>query len=104
MKFSGAQRRMAPYREYLHLGDAQAFEAATTKAIETGSGLHTTCRIRLKTGEDRATVSACPQASFRPPCSLALPALNTAFETARTRAGASEKHPPQMIYVVLRLA
>ena len=41
------------FREYLHPGDAQAFEAATTKAIETGSGLHTTCRIRLKTGEER---------------------------------------------------
>jgi len=41
------------FREYLHPGDAQAFEAATIKAVETGSGLHTTCRIRLKTGEER---------------------------------------------------
>src|SRR5262249_35137779 len=41
------------FREYLHPGDVRAFEAATTKAVETGSGLHTTCRIRLKTGEER---------------------------------------------------
>src|SRR5262245_20882620 len=48
-----------------------------------------------------ATVAACPQASFRPACSQALPALTSAFEVARLRAGASEKHPPQLVYVML---
>lgn len=37
----------------------------------------------------------------RPACSLALPALNTPFEVAWMRAGASEKHPPQVIYFML---
>jgi PAS domain S-box-containing protein len=40
------------FREYLHSDDVRAFEAATNRA-ETGGGLHTTCRIRLKTGEER---------------------------------------------------
>ncbi len=40
-------------REYLHCDDVRAFEAATNQAMETGGGLHTTCRIRLKTGEER---------------------------------------------------
>ena len=41
------------FREYLHCDDVRAFEAATNQAMETGGGLHTTCRIRLKTGEER---------------------------------------------------
>ena len=48
-----------------------------------------------------ATVAACPQASFRPACSQALPALTSLFEVARLRLGASEKHPPQIVYVML---
>jgi hypothetical protein len=48
-----------------------------------------------------ATVAACPQTGFRPACSLALPALTSLFEVARLRAGASEKHPPQIIYAML---
>jgi PAS domain S-box-containing protein len=40
-------------REYLHCDDARALEVATSKGMETGGGLHTTCRIRLKTGEER---------------------------------------------------
>ena len=36
-----------------------------------------------------------------PSCSLALPALNSLFDVARLRAGASEKHPPQVIYFML---
>ncbi len=43
----------------------------------------------------------CPRADFQPACSLALPSLNSLFEIARLRAGASEKHPPQIIYVML---
>jgi hypothetical protein len=46
-------------------------------------------------------VAACPKANFQPACSLALPALGNLFEVARMRAGASEKHPPQVIYTML---
>jgi len=48
-----------------------------------------------------ASVAACPQASFRPACAQALPALTSLFEVARLRLGASEKHPPQIVYVML---
>ena len=48
-----------------------------------------------------AAVAACPKSAYQPACSLALPALNSAFDVARMRAGASEKHPPQIIYVML---
>jgi hypothetical protein len=49
---------------------------------------------------DGATAT-CPQASYRPACALALPALGSLFEVALLRTGASEKHPPQIIYVML---
>jgi CDP-diglyceride synthetase len=48
-----------------------------------------------------AVVAACPKSAYQPACSFALPALNSVFEVARMRAGASEKHPPQIIYVML---
>jgi hypothetical protein len=48
-----------------------------------------------------AVVAACPQASYRPQCSLVLPALGSMFDVALLRAGASEKHPPQIIYLML---
>ena len=46
-------------------------------------------------------MTSCPRADFQPACSLALPALNSLFEVAKLRAGASEKHPPQIIYFML---
>jgi hypothetical protein len=48
-----------------------------------------------------AAVAACPQANFRPARAQALPALNSLFEIARVRVGASEKHPPQIVYGML---
>ena len=54
-----------------------------------------------KSGLWNTAIAACPNADFRPACSLALPALNTLFDVARLRAGASEKHPPQVIYFML---
>lgn len=49
----------------------------------------------------KVAVAACPQSAFQPSCSLSLPALSSAFEVARLRFGAAEKHPPQIIYVML---
>jgi len=46
-------------------------------------------------------VAACPEASFRPACGQALPALSTLFEVAGLRVGASEKHPPEIVYAML---
>lgn len=57
--------------------------------------------IDLKNNAWDAAVAACPQASFRPACAQALPALASLFEVARLRVGASEKHPPQIVYIML---
>jgi len=57
--------------------------------------------IELKKTLWDAVAAACPQNNYKPACSLTLPALNNLFEVARLRAGASEKHPPQVIYAML---
>jgi PAS domain S-box-containing protein len=49
----GPLSREVFFREYLHPDDARAFEAATSSAIKTDGHLHTTCRIRSKSGEER---------------------------------------------------
>lgn len=54
-----------------------------------------------KTDLWNAAVATCPKTSFQPACSLGWPALNSLFEVARLRAGASEKHPPQINYFML---
>ena len=57
--------------------------------------------VDLKYKVWNATVAVCPQANFRPVCSQALPPLTNLFEVARLRLGASERHPPQIVYVML---
>jgi hypothetical protein len=57
--------------------------------------------VHLKNNLWNAAVAACPRSAYQPACSLALPALNSVFEVGRVRAGASEKHPPQIIYAML---
>jgi hypothetical protein len=57
--------------------------------------------VHFKSDLWNAVVAACPKSAYQPACSLAMPALNSVFEVARLRAGASEKHPPQIIYVML---
>jgi hypothetical protein len=57
--------------------------------------------IELKKTLWDAAAAACPQNNYKPACSLTLPALSNLFEVARLRAGASEKHPPQVIYAML---
>lgn len=48
-----------------------------------------------------AAVWGCPQSNFRPACAQAFPTLANLFEVARLRLGAAEKHPPQVVYVML---
>jgi len=57
--------------------------------------------LELKNQLWDAAVAACPQPNYRPACALSFPALNSLFEVARLRAGAAEKHPPQIIYFML---
>lgn len=44
---------------------------------------------------------ACDRQQTTTACSLLLPAINAIAETARLRSGANERHPPQVIYVML---
>ena len=55
----------------------------------------------FKTEVWNATVALCPQTNFHPACPLVVSALGNAFDVARLRAGAAEKHPPQIVYVML---
>jgi hypothetical protein len=55
--------------------------------------------LELKADFWDAAIAACPRASFQPACSLVLTALSNVFEVAQLRAGAAEKHPPQIIYL-----
>ena len=55
----------------------------------------------LKTEVWKATIALCPQSKFHPACPLVVPALGAVFDVARLRAGAAEKHPPQILYVML---
>ena len=48
-----------------------------------------------------AAIAACPQSGYRVACSLVLPTLSNAFEVARLRTAADERHPPQIIYIML---
>jgi len=57
--------------------------------------------VRHKNTLWNAVVAACPKSAYQPACGLALPALNSVFEVARLRAGTAEKHPPQIVYIML---
>lgn len=46
-------------------------------------------------------IASCSHDKFRPACALVVPAIANAFETARLRIGAAEKHPPRIIYIML---
>ena len=46
-------------------------------------------------------IAACPPTISRTACTLLLPSLNSVFEAAQLRAGANERHPPLIIYLML---
>jgi hypothetical protein len=57
--------------------------------------------LSLKNRLWNAAVGACPKSNFSPACAQGLPALANLFEVARLRLGAAEKHPPQVVYIML---
>jgi hypothetical protein len=57
--------------------------------------------FRFKSDLWNSAVAVCPKDAWQPACGLVLPALNSMFEVARLRAGAAEKHPPQILYGLL---
>lgn len=48
-----------------------------------------------------AAIHACPQATNRADCLLVLQSLGAVFDVARLRSGAIERHPPQIIFIML---
>jgi len=59
---------------------------------------------KIRAQKDRVwggAVAACPQENYRLACALVLPALGSAFEVARIRIGAAEKHPPHIVFAML---
>jgi len=94
----------AKLRDYLH-ARIELYRASHDFSLWRGAEVWPTQQLdnirQLKAKLWDATVAACPQTNHPPACALVAPALTNAFEIARLRAGASEKHPPQIIYVML---
>lgn len=78
-----------------------AHDFALFDRAEVWSGEQQENIFKLKSELWDAALAACPEAGYRPACTLILAALSNAFEVARLRLGAAEKHPPQAIYVML---
>src|SRR5262245_46940401 len=57
--------------------------------------------LGLRAAVWNGAVAACPPSNYPSACGIVLPALNTLFEAERLRVGAVEKHPPQIIYMML---
>lgn len=58
--------------------------------------------LALKSDLWNEAVAACPPVPTNATtCSLALQSLNAVFDAARNRLGSNERHPPQIIYVML---
>jgi hypothetical protein len=55
----------------------------------------------IKTQVWDGALASCTRMPTTAPCTLILPALNEAFHAAQERAGANDRHPPRIIYVML---
>jgi hypothetical protein len=71
------------------------------QGVEVSSAAQQQRILQSKSKVLEAAFAACPQGNYVPACPLALTALASVFEIARVRAGAAEKHPPQIIYIML---
>ena len=75
------------------------FSIAKATAIYDADQLKKISTIQMQVWD--GAVAACARAPTTAPCNLILPALNEAKEAAKDRAGANERHPPRIIYVML---
>jgi len=97
-------RLQSSLKEYVHArvaGFGMAHDFLLLQRAEDFSDQQEKKGLELKNQLWDAAVASCPQPNYRPACALSLPALNSLFEVARQRAGAAEKHPPQIIYFML---
>jgi hypothetical protein len=74
-------------------------------SVEKAAALYSSeqlAKIRVLKGDVwNDAVTSCRMTVDTSACSLLLTALNNAFEAARLRSGANERHPPQIMYVML---
>lgn len=76
-------------------------EFSIVKAAAVFSSEQQNLIFKLKTEIWEEATTACQSSSNATACSFLLPSLNSVFEVARLRSGANERHPPQIIYVML---
>jgi hypothetical protein len=87
------EARLALYRENM------TFSIVDNASVYSSDRLATIAEIRKKLWQ--SAVAAGARASTTVPSSLILPALNEVFSVAGDRAGANERHPPRIIYLML---
>lgn len=75
------------------------FSILEDTSIYDADQLRKIAAIRTQVWEGAA--AACARMPTTAPCTLILPALDDAFEAARDRAGANERHPPRILYIML---
>ena len=67
--------------------------------VASGDALARVSKLKAELWD--GAVTACAPADKKQMCTLILPSLNNMFGAARMRDGANERHPPQIIYVML---
>ena len=76
-----------------------SFSIVDNMSVYDSDQLAKIAEIRKKLWQ--SAVVACTRAPTTAPSNLILPALNEVFSVARDRAGANERHPPRIIYLML---
>ena len=71
------------------------------RGAEVASDEHLARISRLNHAIWDGAVKACAPADQKAVCVLVLPSLSSMFDTARSRDGANERHPPHVLYVML---
>ena len=87
------EARLALYKENM------TFSIVDNVSVYDPAQLAKIAEIRKKLWQ--TAVAACGRAPTTAPSNLILPALNEVFSVARDRAGANERHPPRIIYLML---
>jgi hypothetical protein len=75
------------------------FSIIEDRSIFDAGELRKTAEVKRQVWD--GAVTACSRMPTTVPCNLILPAVNVAFEAARDRAGANERHPPRILYIML---
>lgn len=104
LKGDAAQKLKQELKEYLRLR-IELYKLPITFSLQQGAAEYSREHLdriaQTRSGIWKTAVAACDPQTSALPCTLFLPAINAVNETARLRAGANERHPPQIVYVML---